>query len=364
MYEYLDRPPQVGDIVQWIRNTDGMYFTKDKLYIVESLHTYEKERHPIVFRDNGTKDWAYIGNFRIVKTKPGTEVQIGDTVFCTDLKLLDTDWEIGYTYIIDDIDLDNYVPQAKASNSNWNSCDSFVVLCKTEEKLTNPFKVGDKIRSVSDDNPTDRPKGNIYTVKKIRDSDVYYKDGYAAHYSKFELVSEKEPDTTIKVGSHWERSYTSESGKAGEIIQVTGVSPNIVKWCGDNCSVSRTYFLNNFHPKPDLDKPNIQETIQQSKSQEKEQPMTIQQLLQSLFGAEKPTTDYDRRPDILVVAYNRDGSQIGTAVANTLDDVKAKVADTPELWGCKVLTYTLDQEVTVDVPVKTTKAKVAKPAKE
>ena len=281
----------------------------------------------------------------------------------------------------------------------------------------NPFKVGDKIRSVSNDNPTDRPKGNIYTVSKIYGTDVYYKYGYAAHYSKFELVSEKEHDTLIKIGSHWERSYTSESGKAGEIIQITGVSPNMVKWCNNNCSVSHTYFLNNFHPRPDLDnpkvlhqywkdlydqgieiewtnttypgkhwysmhetmfsttnilamfnaphiryriKPSIQETIQQSKPQEKEKSMTIQQLLQSIFGAEKPTTDYDRRPAILVVAYNRDGSQIGTAVADTLDDVKSKVADTPELWGCKVLTYTLDQEVSVDVPVKATKAKVAK----
>ena len=281
----------------------------------------------------------------------------------------------------------------------------------------NPFKVGDKIRSISNDNPVYRPKGNIYTVSKIYGTDVYYKDGYAAHYSKFELVSEKEPDTLIKVGSHWERSYTSESGKAGEIIQVTGVSPNMVKWCGENCSVSRIYFLNNFHPRPDLDnpkvlhqywkdlydqgieiewkienvdwflgnyqaltpsvihyhksiwedpcykfriKPSTQETIQQSKPQIKEKSMTIQQLLQTLFGAEKPTTDYDKRPAILVVAYNRNGSQMGTAVADTLDDVKSKVADTPELWGCKVLTYTLDQEVSVDVPVKTTKAKVAK----
>lgn len=230
----------------------------------------------------------------------------------------------------------------------------------TKEKPMNPFKVGDKIRSISNDNPKDRPKGNIYTVSRIYGTDVYYKAGCATHYSKFELVSRAEPDTSVKVGSHWERSYTSEYGKAGEIIQVTGVSPNMIKWCNNNFSVSHTYFFNNFHPRPDLDTPSTQETAQQSKPQEKEQQMTIQQLLQSLFGAEKPTTDYDRRPAILVVAYNRDGSQIGTAVANTLDDVKTKVADTPELWGCKVLTYTLDQEVSVDVPVKTTKAKVAK----
>lgn len=360
MYKYLDRPPQIGDVVQWIQNTDGTYFTKYKLYIVESLHTDEKENHPIVIRDNGTRDWAHTSNFKIVKTKLKTKLQVGDTVFCTDLKLDGTDWEIGCTYTISNINLNSDIQQAKASTSSWNSCDSFVVLCKATKQTKNPFKVGDIVRSISDDNPIDRPKGNIYTVKKIQDSDVYYKDRYATHYSKFELVSEKKPDTLIKVGSHWERSYTSESGKAGEIIQVTSVSPNMVKWCNNNCLVSHTYFFNNFHPRPDLDNPSTQETIQQSKPQEKEKPMTIQQLLQTLFGAEKPTTDYDKRPAILVVAYNRDGSQMGQAIADNIDDVKAKVADTPELWGCKVLTYTLDQEVSVDVPVKTAKAKVAK----
>ena len=86
---------------------------------------------------------------------------------------------------------------------------------------------------------------------------------------------------------------------------------------------------------------------------------SIQQLLTALFGAEKPTTDYDRRPAFLVVAYDRDGSQIGTATADSVDAVKEKVANTPELWGYKVLTYSLDQEVTVKAPVKASKAKLA-----
>ena len=85
---------------------------------------------------------------------------------------------------------------------------------------------------------------------------------------------------------------------------------------------------------------------------------SIQQLLSALFGAEKPTTDYEKRPPILVVAYDKDGSEIGTATAQSLDAVKKKVADTPDLWGCKILTYTLSQEVSVKVPVSVKKAEL------
>lgn len=102
-----------------------------------------------------------------------------------------------------------------------------------------------------------------------------------------------------------------------------------------------------------------QPALSQSTPPTQETTMNIQQLLTALFGAEKPTTDYDRRPAFLVVAYDRDGSQIGTATADSVDAVKEKVANTPELWGCKVLTYSLDQEVTVKVPVKASKAKLA-----
>ena len=85
---------------------------------------------------------------------------------------------------------------------------------------------------------------------------------------------------------------------------------------------------------------------------------SIQQLLSALFGAEKPATDYEKRPPILVVAYDRDGSEIGTATAQSISAVKKKVADTPDLWGCKILTYTLSQEVSVKVPVSVKKAEL------
>jgi hypothetical protein len=59
----------------------------------------------------------------------------------------------------------------------------------SQEQTTNPFQIGDRIRSVSEDNPKDRPYFKEFTVQAIDRDDVYYKQGFAAHYSKFELVS-------------------------------------------------------------------------------------------------------------------------------------------------------------------------------
>ena len=93
-------------------------------------------------------------------------------------------------------------------------------------------------------------------------------------------------------------------------------------------------------------------------------PTTIQQILSRLFGLEKPTTDYENRAAYIVVAYNRDGSEMGTATAASLKIIKDKVAATPELWGCKVLAYKLEKEVSVTVPVKATDITVHVPVAE
>ena len=93
-------------------------------------------------------------------------------------------------------------------------------------------------------------------------------------------------------------------------------------------------------------------------------PTTIQQILSRLFGLEKPTTDYENRAAYIVVAYNRDGSEMGTATAASLKIIKDKVAATPELWGCKVLAYKLEKEVSVTVPVKATDIAVHVPVAE
>ena len=86
---------------------------------------------------------------------------------------------------------------------------------------------------------------------------------------------------------------------------------------------------------------------------------SLQQLLCQIFGAEKPTTDYDNRKQLMVVIYSIDGKMVATATADSTEQVAAEVKRNPTLWGCKVLTYKLSKEIFVDVPVSIGKAKVA-----
>ena len=85
----------------------------------------------------------------------------------------------------------------------------------------------------------------------------------------------------------------------------------------------------------------------------------LQQILSQIFGAEKPTTEYDKRPQLLIVVYSIDGKKVATTTANSVEQVASEVKRNPQLWGCKVLTYKLNKELFVDVPVSIEKARIA-----
>ena len=289
------------------------------------------------------------------------------------------------------------------------------------ELVEYPFKVGDIVRSIANDNPTDRPRENNYTVQAIDGDDLYYKPGFATHYSKFELVKRAEPEIKYplfmqnKYGSIFK--YTSENyGKCihsanpnklhlnfEKWLPPYGIQPDFMKPCDftvepeifdidwwdarfnaglpiwyvfDGAPIQATRLpssyisIDKFFMKPMryiafgnyyvpwVESTSCQDTVEANQLTQKEKTMTIQQLLTQLFGAEKPTTDYDRRSSYIVVAYNRDGSQIATAIAETVASVESTIARTPELWGCKILTYKLDKELYVDVPVTITDATI------
>lgn len=128
---------------------------------------------------------------------------------------------------------------------------------------------------------------------------------------------------------------------------------------GQHCQWEDDLFFNPCSEIPIIPAPQIKPT-----QKEITMPTTIQQILSRLFGLEKPTTDYENRAAYIVVAYNRDGSEMGTATAASLKIIKDKVAATPELWGCKVLAYKLEKEVSVTVPVKATDITVHVPVVE
>lgn len=269
---------------------------------------------------------------------------------------------INNTYFYDDGTMAPYNAWHR-SRPNFKNClqvayeDVFPITNQSNNPFNIGVKVGDRVRCIAYV-ASNCKVGDEFTVVHVDNNDyVYYEYRYAAHYKHFELVSSATSESNLR-HQEWKDLYD----KGVKLECKYKYDP---KWHPDSSWCANGHTLGFNHP--DIQyriSPDIQKTVESTNQPQKEQQMTIQQLLQTVFGAEKPTTDYDKRPAILVVAYNRDGSQMGQAIADNIDDVKAKVADTPELWGCKVLTYVLDQEVSVEVPVKATRAKVAKPIKE
>lgn len=261
MYEYLDRPPQVGDIVEC--TVKGI--PKGRL-LDSGIAIVTKVSGDRVYFTNLSNEEDWMGGtntWKVIKTKPDSEARIGDTIICIDKDSKYND-AYGELFTITDImcNWSHNTTHIRTSpvidGTSTPKLNSFLVLCKQEGVSMNPFKVGDEVRSISSDNPIDRPKGNVYTVSKIYNTDVYYKDGYATHYSKFELVSGAEPDTSIKVGSHW--SFNTDNSDIVVILKVNSDNDVIYKHLNKSnqtYSTNGKWFLENYKPRPDLDKPQL-----------------------------------------------------------------------------------------------------------
>lgn len=95
-------------------------------------------------------------------------------------------------------------------------------------------------------------------------------------------------------------------------------------------------------------------TTQPTKKETHPMPkQSFSDLINSIFGSTQ--TDYDKKTKFLGVIYNNDGSEQAIFAANSIEDVETKIKSTPSLWGCKAVVYKASKEVSVDVPVVTTK---------
>ena len=159
-------------------------------------------------------------------------------------------------------------------------------------------------------------------------------------------------NTHSKAGWGWLKADFLVLCKADELEQ----QPTTRHTIGDNCEWEDKLLMTGTSTSCYL---TATYAIQTNQSQKENTMNELQQLLSTIFGAEKPTTDYDKRPQLLVVVYSLDGKKVATATADSVDQVADEVKRNPSLWGCKVLTYKLNKELFVDVPVSITKAKIA-----
>ena len=112
---------------------EPLTFDKDRpTYIVANIEHMLIE---VTKCDDGfTGDSWEKTKFKLLKTKPGKKVKIGDKVFCNaNVKSIGQDWVIGETYTItSEISASG---SCRAKGTNWNDIENFVVLVEDNKQF-------------------------------------------------------------------------------------------------------------------------------------------------------------------------------------------------------------------------------------
>ena len=87
----------------------------------------------------------------------------------------------------------------------------------------------------------------------------------------------------------------------------------------------------------------------------KEQPMKLQQLLDTIFGV----SDYEAKPKFIVTVFNND-KEVGTTTAESIEEIQQTIQSDTRLWGCKLVAYKIHSELQTQVAVVITKFKKEK----
>lgn len=364
MYKYLPiEQAEVWDVVEALDDTNNT--TKGKLYVILPGSKNLSIGHFI--DDLGKPSDGIIPSkyyWKLLATKPGSQAKIGDTVFC--IKDTRGDCEYGNSFIVDNIHGDYLGPapgtlfSGGTSQPNWAwPSEYFVVLCKEEEKPTIRRNLAFYKRS-----------GLPWTDTELNEIGKYCGSPSftgLTNYANYKFIFDDASDS--KFMYPWVRQENNANFKNCKQVAYEDIFGNLTMSMQEfdrmlgipplTIPDDKTFdkFFNSTRYKEDqafLNSLDYTEKINQPK---KENSMnSLQQLLCQIFGAEKPTADYDNRKQLMVIVYSLDGKMVATATADSVEQVASEVKRNPQLWGCKVLTYKLNKELFVDVPVSIEKA--------
>ena len=172
MYEYLPiEQAKVGNVLEAVYSDDDI--TKGKLYIIHEGAENDSIGH-FIEDDGEPSSGIYLSSefWKLVKTKPGKEAKVGDTVISiTALSTSHSPRYLGSIHTV--VSYKYWLGYAKGFSTDSSN---FLVLCKPEDARPeeNSPKVGDKVIALKD-TCTKNPKGDIQTITRI--------DGKSIHVS-------------------------------------------------------------------------------------------------------------------------------------------------------------------------------------
>ena len=101
--------------------------------------------------------------------------------------------------------------------------------------------------------------------------------------------------------------------------------------------------------------PSCQDNVEANQQTKKENPMKLQELINQIFKS-----DYENKPNFLVTVYEKEGSEFASTTANSLEEIEKAVAADYRLVGYKIVAYKIHTEFESAIPVTKTKLKIEK----
>lgn len=318
MYKYHKSLPRIGDVVSWHFNDDGYIdqtfnITMGKLYVVQEV----KDTYIKVIEDTG-KLSRFIGSKdrKTYITKPGSEAKEGDDVIC--LENVDNITKINsiFTNIPEQI---NYNRCKFTYVSSWSS-SSFKVLVKKEPQI----------------------KRNLAFYKRSGKS-----------WTKEEMIKIREycgcsSDSFLETNTSYKWVF-EQGAPAEKFMHAWYTQEKYLNF--KNCkqiAYEDIFNTNAESEKISYNNKNLVKT--------KETTMTtLQQILETIFET-KLKTDYEARPKLLLLVYDAEGKEVAQGLAESTNEVEKAIKFNPKLWGCKIISYKLHKESTINVPVETVKS--------
>lgn len=354
MYKYKQTTDvEVGDLVVWtdISKYHGT-LTKDKVYQV----TNHPDQNTLnVINDKGNKNSYGKGfGFKVLQTKPASEAVVGDCMY-----------RISYgSYAFPQhtiIKITKIIPKYlyyKAEHSVRH--DEVIVIAQAEQTSEYPVFKEDKVLGFIF--KYTGPNEGIYLTNKgipNRTPGDYSSAMMSRHRDCW-----KPCDFTIKPDiddiDWWQARF--EAGLpvyikdgSGDVYKCNLTTPK--SW-GKDCTFSMTD-LSLAQQAPTIPESAISFALYPSGAPSKptqttikEQPMKLQQLLDTIFGV----SDYEAKPKFIVTVFNND-KEVATTTAESVEEIQQTIQSDTRLWGCKLVAYKIHSELQTQVPVAITKFK-------
>lgn len=353
MYKYKQTTDvEVGDLVVWtdISKYHGT-LTKDKVYQV----TNHPDQNTLnVINDKGNKNSYGKGfGFKVLQTKPVSEAVVGDYMYRI---TSGSDAFPQHTIIKITKIMPNYL-YYKAGHSVLH--DEVIVIAEAEQTSEYPVFKEDKVLGFIF--KYTGPNEGIYLTNKgipNRTPGDYSSAMMSRHRDCW-----KPCDFTIQPDiddiDWWQARY-----RAGLPVYATDIfGVFLCKTTPPKEWASNTIFsmtdLSLAQQAPTIPESAISFALYPSGAPSKptqttikEQPMKLQQLLDTIFGV----SDYEAKPKFIVTVFNND-KEVATTTAESVEEIQQTIQSDTRLWGCKLVAYKIHSELQTQVPVAITKFK-------